>query len=72
MKNGKENGMCFDIRRVEWNEIIIKKNRMEKRMDRVLILRVEWNENGMEKRMECVLILRVEWNENGMEKWNVL
>ena len=49
MKNGKENGMCFDIRRVEWNEIIIKWNRMEKRMDRVLILRVEWNgkENGM-------------------------
>ena len=41
--------MCFDIRRVEWNEIIIKWNRMEKRMDRVLILRVEWNgkENGM-------------------------
>ena len=22
--NGNENGMCFDIRRVEWNEVIIK------------------------------------------------
>ena len=38
---------------------------MEKRMNYVLILRVEWNEaiikwNRMEKRMDCVLILKVE------------
>ena len=36
---------------------------MEKRMECVLILRVEWNENGMEwkKEMECTLILE-DWN----------